>query len=148
MSPEIVLFLLRLLSAAFLLAFLGTIAWLIYKDINLTTSLISERNRQIGSLRVIASELPDAPEIDQLFPLLSVTRIGRAANNTIVLDDEYVSSQHALVTLRGDQWWLEDLNSRNGTVLNDLPLEDLTLVTTGDIIAVGRTLFRIELGDT
>jgi hypothetical protein len=148
MSPELVLFLLRLLSAVFLLAFLGTIAWLIHKDISLTTSLISKRDRHIGSLRVIASELPDAPENDYLIPLLPVTRIGRAANNTIALDDEYVSSQHALVTLQGDQWWLEDLHSRNGTVLNDLPIGDVTVVATGDVITIGRTKFRVELGDT
>ena len=145
MSPEIVLFLLRLLSAVLLLAFLGVIAWLTYKDMKLTTSLIAERDRRYGSLRVLASGIPASLEIDHLIPLLPVTSIGRAANNSIVLEDEYVSSQHAIITLRSDQWWLEDLNSRNGTIVNDLILEDVTVIATGDVIKIGNTVFRIEL---
>jgi pSer/pThr/pTyr-binding forkhead associated (FHA) protein len=46
--------------------------------------------------------------------------------------------------LRGQQWWLEDLNSRNGTLLNDVPLHEATVVSPGDIITIGSTHLKIE----
>src|SRR5215207_8310398 len=105
MTPPEILLLLRLLSAALLLAFLGTIAWLIYHDMKVTVAELSDRQRQYGFLRVIGSEL-DAPPLGTSFPLLPVTSIGRAPNNTIVLDQGYTSAEHALLTRRGRQWWL------------------------------------------
>ena len=74
-----------------------------------------------------------------------MTGIGRAQGNTIVIDDGYVSSEHVLITHRGKQWWIEDLGSRNGTLLNDLPLTETTVVSGGDIITVGGSQLRIEL---
>ena len=53
------------------------------------------------------------------FPLLAITSLGRAPTNTATLPDETTSLEHALIHLREGQWWLEDLDSRNGTRLND-----------------------------
>jgi pSer/pThr/pTyr-binding forkhead associated (FHA) protein len=52
-----------------------------------------------------------------------------------------------LLSLRGSQWWLEDLNSRNGTLLNDSPLETPTVVTMGDVVTIGNTQFKLEPGN-
>ncbi|MCI0399386.1 MAG: FHA domain-containing protein, partial [Chloroflexi bacterium] len=114
MDPALTLFILRLASAALLLLFLATIGWLIYKDMRLTAAELAARQRQHGALRVLADGA--APESSETFPLLPVTSIGRAPGNTLVLDDSYASNEHALISLRGNQWWLEDLGSRNGTL--------------------------------
>jgi pSer/pThr/pTyr-binding forkhead associated (FHA) protein len=71
--------------------------------------------------------------------------IGRSASNAIVVEDDYVSSEHALLSLRGSQWWLEDLNSRNGTQLNEINLDSPTVVTIGDVMTIGNTRFKLEL---
>jgi pSer/pThr/pTyr-binding forkhead associated (FHA) protein len=71
--------------------------------------------------------------------------IGRASSNTVVVEDDYVSSEHALLSLRGSQWWLEDLNSRNGTLLNDIALDSPAVVTVGDVVTIGNTRFKLEL---
>jgi hypothetical protein len=144
MSPPEILLLLRLLSAALLLAFLGTIAWLIYHDMKITAAELSDRQRQYGYLRVIGNE-SDAPPVGTLFPLLPMTSIGRAPSNTIVLDHGYTSAEHALLTRRGRQWWLEDLGSRNGTLLNESPLEEAAVVSAGDTITIGDVKLKIEL---
>ena len=144
MDPAILLLLLRLLGAALLLSFLGVIAWLIYQDMRATTSLLVERQRSYGTLRVMAADGSDAPAEERLYPLAPVTSIGRAVSNTVILDDDYASSEHALLMLRGQQWWLEDLNSRNGTLLNDVPLHEATVVSPGDIITIGSTHLKIE----
>ena len=82
--------------------------------------------------------------LDTLFPLSSVTSLGRSGGNTIVIDDSYASSEHALITLRGEQWWLEDLGSRNGTSLNDLPVNEAIVLSQGDIITIGDTQLKFE----
>ncbi len=46
-------------------------------------------------------------------------RIGRAADNDIVLKDPRVSSYHARLVNEGENWLITDLNSRNGTYLGD-----------------------------
>lgn len=143
MNPELILFLLRLASAGLLLAFLGVIGWLIYQDMRVTAALIGEQGQQRGYLRVIVDGA-DGDLAGRQFPLLAVTSIGRAATNTVVLDDTYASGEHALLVRRGGQWWLEDLGSRNGTLLNELPLRESAVVSAGDVITIGGTKLKIE----
>ena len=142
MNLALLLYGLRLLSAVVLLIFLAAVAWLVYQDLRLSAD-VANQQRSSGHLRVIASVKGDL-SLNTLFPLLPVTSIGRARGNTVVIDDSYVSSQHVLITHRGKQWWLEDLGSRNGTLLNDLPITESVVISNGDVIALGDTRFRIE----
>jgi hypothetical protein len=142
-SPTVVLFILRLVAALLLLLFLGVIAWLIYRDIRLQT-LSDERASVVhGNLRIVSS--PEHILTTDTFPLYAETWIGRSSSNVVMLDDAYTSNQHAVLRKRGKQWWLEDLESRNGTLLNDVVLTKPTVVTTGDKVTIGRTLLEIEL---
>jgi hypothetical protein len=143
MSDAGLLFLLRLLSATLLLGFLAAIAWLIYQDLYRAASASGQDLIPQGHLRVLASDIPTAAR-GTVFPLLPLTRIGRSEHNTIVLEDAFVSAEHALLARRETQWWLEDLNSRNGTLLNDLPLAEATVVSAGDIITIGSVQLKIE----
>jgi pSer/pThr/pTyr-binding forkhead associated (FHA) protein len=47
--------------------------------------------------------------------------------------------------MRNGQWWIEDRKSRNGTLLNDLPVTESMVITHGDIIGIGNMKFRLEL---
>ena len=143
MNSAILLLLLRILSALILLGFLATLAWLVYQDLRQASSRTVVGAGTQGHLRVLTSDSTTAG-VGTIFPLLPVTRIGRAEHNTIVLEDAFVSAEHALLTHREKQWWLEDLNSRNGTLLNDLALTESTVVSTGDIITIGSVQLKIE----
>ena len=91
MNEAGLLLLLRLLSALLLLGFLGAMAWLIVRDLRrAATETVQERISR-GHLRVLASESSTAAP-GTIFPLLPVTRIGRSENNTIVLEDAFVSA--------------------------------------------------------
>src|SRR5215470_10486813 len=79
------------------------------------------------------------------FPLLPLTSLGRAPTNTITLNDTFASGEHALVTLRGGQWWLEDRGSSNGTLLNGYRIEEPVVISTGDVIGVGQVELKLEL---
>ena len=142
MNQALLLYGLRLLSGSLLLIFLAAMAWLVYQDLRLSAD-ISQRQRSFGHLRVIASK-ESGLGVNTLFPLIPVTILLRALRYTIVIEDGYVSSQHAMIMRRGKQWWLEDLGSRNGTLLNDLLLTEPVVISAGDVIVLGDTRLKIE----
>ena len=56
MNPAVVLYLIRLLSALILLGFVAVIAWLIYREMQVTEQALSEKGKFQGQLRVVANE--------------------------------------------------------------------------------------------
>lgn len=64
--------------------------------------------------------------------------IGRSAENQLRLFDNGVSREHCRIKLEGENFKIEDLNSHNGTFVNDVPVQEL-LLKHGDRIRVGRT---------
>jgi pSer/pThr/pTyr-binding forkhead associated (FHA) protein len=142
MNLPLLLFIVRLLSAGLLLAFLGLIAYTLYRDTQSVRGQIGT-GRPLGTLRVLSS-YGDSPAVDTGFLLRTVTSIGRSTRNTVVLDDSFVSQEHARLTRRDGHWWLDDLGSRNGTLLNDVPLTASTVVTAEDTITIGRVVMKLE----
>ncbi|MCH9277035.1 FHA domain-containing protein [Bifidobacterium amazonense] len=72
--------------------------------------------------------------------------LGRAASNTVVLDDEFVSSHHARVyqdPATGD-WAIEDLNSTNGTVVNGQRISAPTILSARVPVRIGSTTFELR----
>jgi len=55
--------------------------------------------------------------------------------------DPWMSSMHARLIRRGGGWFIEDAGSRNGTLVNDVPVERATPLADGDLIEIGRTFF-------
>ena len=69
-----------------------------------------------------------------------VTTFGRASDNFVSLaEDTNVSRYHAEIEKRGDDFWLIDLDSSNGTTVNDEPLKGEKLLKDGDRIVFGGT---------
>jgi hypothetical protein len=144
---DILLLILRLLLAGLLYVFLGAVLLILWRDLRKATAE-REPAEPRGHLVVVEAPSDEAPQlaIGTVLPLRTVTSIGRSPANTVVIPDTYASSQHALLAQREGQWWLEDRNSRNGTMLNGGRIEDPTVVSAGDIIGVGRTQLRLETG--
>ncbi|MFF5360102.1 FHA domain-containing protein [Streptomyces scabiei] len=73
-------------------------------------------------------------------------RIGRAADNDLVIDDLVVSRRHAELRARPEGTYeIVDLGSHNGTFLNGTPV-DRAPVTAGDIVGIGHSAFCL-VGD-
>lgn len=70
--------------------------------------------------------------------------IGRAATCGLHIDDTYVSSVHARIFNRSGVFVIEDLDSRNGTVLNGNQLTTATELRPGDRIQFGTTLLEFS----
>ena len=97
------------------------------------------------ALANIKDALAAAELVGASFPLLPLTTLGRGPTNTVVLNDSFCSQEHALVAQRAGQWWLEDRNSSNGTRLNGEPVSEPVVVSSGDVIGIGRIDLKVEL---
>jgi pSer/pThr/pTyr-binding forkhead associated (FHA) protein len=71
-----------------------------------------------------------------------VKTIGRSRSNDIPLEDSRVSRHHARVVRDGNGFFVEDLNSRNGTRVDDRAVRDNAPLTDGSIIKIGDSTFR------
>jgi pSer/pThr/pTyr-binding forkhead associated (FHA) protein len=79
------------------------------------------------------------------FPLDREITVGRATTCTIALpDDPYISTLHAHVVRDGDEVWVDDLGSTNGSHLNGARLTTRMLVQQGDRLQFGQTLLEAQ----
>jgi pSer/pThr/pTyr-binding forkhead associated (FHA) protein len=79
------------------------------------------------------AELVDAPIL-----------IGRGSDAAIRLDDDYVSTRHARVAASGDQWFVEDLGSTNGTYIGSARITQPTTLTLGTQVRIGKTILELR----
>ena len=84
---------------------------------------------------------------NERFPLTqSVSKIGRDQTNSIPLPkDSYISRHHAWVLFIKGSYWVEDLGSTNGTLLNGELLNERKQIFPGDCLKLGRTELVFEL---
>lgn len=76
----------------------------------------------------------------------AVTTIGRDTTNNIVLDLPDISRHHVRIVHTLDGFTVEDLGSKNGTFVNDEPVERVKFITSGDVIRLGeRVTIRYEV---
>jgi pSer/pThr/pTyr-binding forkhead associated (FHA) protein len=70
--------------------------------------------------------------------------IGRADDSTLVLDDDYASTRHARIAMQGDDWYVEDLGSTNGTYLDRAKVTGPTRVPLGVPVRIGKTVIELR----
>ncbi len=145
MSIDLTLFLLRLVSGALIVAVLVLLFVVMWRDYRSAVVQVESSRRAYGRL-VELREIDDGYMLTgQTYPLMPLTSLGRSPTNSVPITDDYASGEHALVALRSGQWWLEDRQSRNGTVINGMPITQPVIITDGDIIGIGSVSFRLEL---
>ncbi|MEJ5928448.1 FHA domain-containing protein [Corynebacterium sp. H128] len=70
--------------------------------------------------------------------------LGRSQDADFVVGDDYASGRHARLFKRGNDWFVEDLDSRNGTYVAGMRIEQPERVRPGTDIKIGRTTVRLE----
>ncbi|WP_406678243.1 FHA domain-containing protein [Moorella sp. ACPs] len=73
--------------------------------------------------------------------------IGRDRHNDIVINDFHVSARHAVITRRGEEWQLLDLDSTNGTYVNGHLLTGPQSLRPGDEVRIGGVTFKVGWED-
>jgi pSer/pThr/pTyr-binding forkhead associated (FHA) protein len=145
MSLDVLLLIVRVAIAIALYVFLGALFYMLWRDISPVGQPARGSPVPEGKLEVIESgETP--LELGQTYLLKRLTTLGRAPTSTIILPDGFASLEHARIVLRGDRWWLEDRESRNGTLVNHIPVKEPIVLSTGDVITVGSVTLRVDLG--
>jgi hypothetical protein len=139
-AAVLAIWVLRLLFLAALYGFLWMVVRALIRDLR---SASREPMRELGRLVVVASPSGE-PAPGATFALDAITSLGRDVNNSIVLDDEFASASHAVLTYRGRAWYVEDVGSTNGTFVNGSQVDGLAPVAFGDEIQIGQARLRLE----
>ena len=79
------------------------------------------------------------------FDLFGGISIGRSPDSDVRIEDRYASGVHARVYSRGASYYVEDMNSTNGTFLNGGRLDGEAELNDLDELRIGDTEFRFEL---
>ena len=67
--------------------------------------------------------------------------LGRSADNDLVVPEPLASRHHARLEMRAGRWYVIDLDSANGTLLNRQRVSGEQVLNAGDLIAIGETVF-------
>jgi hypothetical protein len=100
-----------------------------------------------GSDAWLVVEAGGGLEKGERFDLFGGVSIGRSPDADIRIEDRYASQIHARLYARGRNYYVEDMNSTNGTFLNSERLDGSARLAPMDQIQIGDTEFRIELED-
>ena len=130
----------RILFLVLLYLFLFAIARALLRDLRAAGR---EPTVELGRLVVIDSPAGE-PAAGSSLPLDAITTLGRDVNNGIVVDDQFVSAEHAVLTFRGRTWYIEDLSSTNGTFVNGSPVDGVAPLGYGDELQLGQVRLRLD----
>ncbi len=108
-----------------------------------------------GSPPTITMEVPTAPAVMYLHYQMAGQAhsvkiasgveyvIGRSAGADVVVDDRGCSGRHALIVSLGNQFFIRDLGSSNGTAVNGEAVQEAP-ITAGDRITIGGTTIAVD----
>ncbi len=114
--------------------FIFQIVRLIYLDIK---SIDRDETPSNVYLRLITRPETLNYKVNELYYLNPENSIGRGDQNTIVFKDRFISKDHATLTEKGNEYYLEDLKSANGTFVNDRRIVQPTALANRDVIRLG-----------
>ncbi len=110
------------------------------KDFEYSTQILkSDETKEVVSLRKCQLKVTEGPDKNKKMDLeRKPIRMGKKEDNDFALTDNTVSRYHLLIEQKVDSFLLKDLDSTNGTFINDMRVKEAYL-TPGDIISLGNT---------
>ena len=78
------------------------------------------------------------------YPISESIVVGRSAQADIVIGSGYVSEFHAKFSLKGQNLFVEDMNSKNGTLLNRKPIQGPISLKNNDTVSMGNVTIRVR----
>jgi pSer/pThr/pTyr-binding forkhead associated (FHA) protein len=94
----------------------------------------------------LIAERGGALERGARFDLIGGLSIGRSKEADVRIEDRYASGIHARVFSRDARYFVEDMGSTNGTLLNGATVSGEAELIDGDTVQIGDTEFRLEAG--
>jgi pSer/pThr/pTyr-binding forkhead associated (FHA) protein len=127
--------------AILLYAFLGFAIYTLWRELKQQGQILAARQPPPVMLTNLTLENSSSQSYEK-----PVIILGRGDGCDFVVDDQTVSTRHARLAYRKQQWWLEDLASTNGTFLNGEAVTTPVVITHGDELQLGQLRVRVELG--
>lgn len=144
-SSETLYQLVRVLFAFSLLGFLYLVIRVTMRELQepLIVSHGASEPQLHAQIMTMPSEDGSPVPVGMIFDIQGVATLGRASTARITLDDPSVSAQHALLRPVDGKWTIEDLGSRNGTLVNGRPITGQVGLNCGDSLQLGRVRLRL-----
>lgn len=132
---------LRILAALALYSFVGWALFLIWQSLRSAAELQKSQKPAL-----LSATIETENSIGEVFDFeQSEILIGRDETCSLQLNDSTVSAHHARFIFHHNQWWIEDLYSKNGTLLNDDPLITPAVIVNGDTISCGNVRIKVQI---
>jgi len=145
LSTETLYQIVRVLFALSLLGFLFLVIRVTMKELQqpvLGSARVRQTQPRAELITIGGEEGSSVPE-GIVFDIQGVATLGRAESARVVLDDTSVSAHHAMLRPADGGWAIEDLGSRNGTLVNGRPVTAQLALECGDAIQLGRVRLRL-----
>lgn len=133
---------LRILLLGLAYAFVAWIGFQIYKDLKNTRPI--RRSLEFPTL-ILSAQIDNKPTIRE-FHIPEII-IGRDPASDFPLLDDAVSLQHCKLFFKQRHWWVEDMNSTNGTYVNEDRVEAPIVLVERDEIRLGHLCIEINFQD-
>lgn len=141
------IFLLRVALVALLYLVILRVVAIARRDLSevaIESSIAARAPKSIGTLVVVDSGSTSLLPGSRL-PIEQITTIGRGPTNTITLNSGFVSTEQTRIIYRDKSLWVEDMGSRNVTLVDGKPVTEPVAVTPGSILQVGDVRFKFSV---
>lgn len=108
----------------------------VFKDEGVKKSFLQQVDDQLG----------DKDKL-RIFTLQDFNSIGRDYSNDIIVEDSLVSRRHAIIIWKNDGYYLEDMKSSNGSLVNGKRIKDVVKLSDGDVLSFGTHSFKFNRGE-
>jgi pSer/pThr/pTyr-binding forkhead associated (FHA) protein len=136
----VAILILRIVLALLLYAFLAVCLVTIWRELRVQSRLLE--SRRAPKLTLFLSE--GGEELSRTFECQEII-IGRDLTCDFPVADETVSSRHAILRYHHNQWWIEDIQSTNGTFLNEERVTTPTVIISGDELRCGAARLPVQI---
>ncbi|MFU0824117.1 FHA domain-containing protein [Clostridium sp.] len=115
---------------------------IMYKDIK-GGNRRRRASRQLGLEVIKVGDNKSNLKVGSVIPIHSKMTVGRKEDNLLVLHDQYVSGHHAVIFIKNNEYFIKDLDSTNGTLLNGTRLDKVLALNVDDEIIIGEYVFKV-----
>lgn len=136
----------RLIGFGFTVFFVIILFYIIIRSLLLMSKdmgQVSDEEGQVLKLKVMNSGNRNSLKKGLVITVRQEVTFGRKDDNTHVLEDPYISSYHFRIYPKENRFVIEDLESTNGTLLNDEKLTMKTYLRKEDLIQVGNLALKV-----
>ena len=137
-----ILLALRIIMVAVLFGFIGLAFWLLWRDLRTQSATLTRPRFPAIQLTGIDATSPQTVRFSR-----SQVLVGRDPAAELYLEDKTISARHARLYYQDTQWWVEDLGSTNGTLLNQERVVEPVVLANGDRLQFGQVAFTLIIGD-